>query len=58
MISQKDFDDKLQNLNETVTSNKTKYLETKKELLDLTNKFVHKYQKKNKMFVSQNVFYW
>ena len=40
MISQKDFDDKLQNLNETVTSNKTKYLETKKELLDLTNKFV------------------
>ena len=33
-----DFDDKLKNLNEKVTSNKTKYIEAEKKITDLTNK--------------------
>ena len=33
-----DFDDKLKNLNEKVTSNKTKYIEVEKKITDLTNK--------------------
>ena len=43
------FHDKLKTLNKKVTSSKTKKVEVKKKLTDLT-KMLHKYQKKNMIF--------
>ena len=37
-VEKTDFNDKLNNLNKKVTSNKTKHVETQKKLTDLTNK--------------------
>ena len=37
-VEKTDFNDKLNNLNKKVTSNKTKHVEAQKKLTDLTNK--------------------
>ena len=37
-VEKKDFDDKLENLNKKPTLNKTKHVEAKRKLTDLTNK--------------------
>ena len=37
LVKKTDFDDKLKNLNKTVTSNKTKHEEAEKKISDLTN---------------------
>ena len=48
-VEKTDFDDKLKNLNKNVTSKKTKHVEVKKKLTDLTKK-LHKFRKKDMIF--------
>ena len=45
-VENTDFDNKLKDLNENLTSNKTKHVGAKQKLTDLTNKIVQKQQKK------------
>ena len=42
LVENTDFDNKLKDLNENLTSNKTKHVGAKQKLNDLTNKIVQK----------------
>ena len=50
-------DDKLKNLNQILTSNKTEQVEAEKKITDLTNKIAKNIKKRIWFFVSYNVFY-
>ena len=47
-VENADFDNKLKDLNENLTSNKTKNVGAKQKLTDLTNKIVQKQQQKKR----------
>ena len=47
-VENTDFDNKLKDLNENLTSNKTKHVGAKQKLIDLTNKIVQKQQQKKR----------
>ena len=46
-VENTDFDNKLKDLNENLTSNKTKHVGAKQKLTHLTNKIIQKQQQKN-----------
>ena len=49
-VENTDFDNKLKDLNENLTSNKTSHVGAKQKLTDLTNKIVQKQQQKKIWF--------